>query len=117
MMAASQDERSAVETSRNGNGHIQARSVVTPEVAFEYPRDFLENQFVYLVISPRARGLSVGINVNPIVQCNFRCLYCEIDRAKPARASQFDLSTMAAELVATIELVQSGRLRKRSRYA
>ena len=33
--------------------------------AFGYPRDFLDNRFVYTVISPRARGLSLGLNVNP----------------------------------------------------
>src|SRR5439155_1296048 len=29
-----------------------------PETAFGCPRDFLDNQFVYVVISPRARGQS-----------------------------------------------------------
>jgi wyosine [tRNA(Phe)-imidazoG37] synthetase (radical SAM superfamily) len=87
------------------------------EAAFGYPRDFLENKFVYLVISPRARGLSVGINVNPIVQCSFQCLYCEIDRAKPPRVSHFDAERMARELRATLALAASGGLRQRSRYA
>ena len=34
------------------------------ETASGYPRDFLDNRFVYVVISPRARGLSfLGMTV------------------------------------------------------
>ncbi len=117
MMATMHDQPSAKKVGRNGNGHAPARSLVTHEVAFGYPRDFLENQFVYLVISPRAGGLSIGVNVNPIVKCNLECLYCEIDRAKPARASNFDVMRMAAELHGTFGLAYSGRLRQRPRYA
>src|SRR5260370_37244718 len=41
------------------------------ETAFGCPRDGLENRFVYIVISPRARGLSIGVNLNPDQRCNF----------------------------------------------
>ena len=51
------------------------------EIAFDRPRDFLNNRFVYAVVSPRARGLSLGVNMNPDKRCNFDCLYCEVDRA------------------------------------
>jgi wyosine [tRNA(Phe)-imidazoG37] synthetase (radical SAM superfamily) len=116
MKTKSQDQRSAKKIGRNGNGHAPSRSLVTHEVAFGYPRDFLENRFVYLVISPRAGGLSIGVNVNPIVKCNFQCSYCEIDRAKPAHMPQFDVKRMAAELHETFGLASSGRLRQRPRY-
>jgi wyosine [tRNA(Phe)-imidazoG37] synthetase (radical SAM superfamily) len=33
------------------------------------------------VISPRARGLSLGVNLNPGKYCNFDCIYCEVDRS------------------------------------
>ena len=42
--------------------------------AFGCPRDFLDTRFVYAVVSPRARGLSVGVNMNPDKFCNFDCL-------------------------------------------
>ena len=48
--------------------------------AFGCPRDFLGNRFVYTVVSPRARGLSVGVNMNPDQRCNFDCAYCEVDQ-------------------------------------
>jgi wyosine [tRNA(Phe)-imidazoG37] synthetase (radical SAM superfamily) len=91
--------------------------MLTPSAAFGYPRDFLENEFVYLVISPRAGGLSIGVNVNPVVNCTFQCLYCEIDRARPPRAARFDAEKMAAELRGTFGLAFSGALRQRPRYA
>lgn len=87
------------------------------EVAFGYPRDFLNNQFVYLVISPRAKGLSIGINLNPILKCSFQCLYCEINRAEPGHASHFDVKRMATELDETLKMADAGWLRSMPRYA
>ena len=80
--------------------------------AFGRPRDFLTNHFVYLVISSRARGLSLGINVNPDKQCNYDCVYCEVDRRRPATAEKLDVDVMAAELSRTITHIQQGRLRE-----
>jgi wyosine [tRNA(Phe)-imidazoG37] synthetase (radical SAM superfamily) len=102
---------------RNGNSHSSVALSLTPETAFEYPRDFLENKFVYLVISSRARGLSVGVKLNPVVKCNLNCLYCEVDRASPARAANPDVDRMIAELAHTLALAYRGELRKRPRYA
>ena len=117
MITEHQTQRCAKATGRNGNGHASAHSRIKPEEAFEYPRDFLENRSVYLVISPRAGGLSIGVNVNPVVNCNFQCLYCEIDCAKPAHTSHFDAEKMAVELRRTYELASSGGLRQLPRYA
>jgi wyosine [tRNA(Phe)-imidazoG37] synthetase (radical SAM superfamily) len=100
----------------NGNGH-PAVVALTAEAAFGYPRDFLENQFVYVVISPRARGLSIGVNLNPVVKCNLQCVYCEVDRTQPARAAHLDVDRMATELAQTLALAHSGQLRNRTRYA
>ena len=117
MMTKRQMQPAAKETARDGNGHATAQSVVSQDVAFGYPRDFLENQFVYLVISPRAGGLSIGVNVNPIVTCNLQYMYCEVNRGKPAPVLQFDVKKMTEELKATFALAYSGRLRQRPRYA
>ena len=86
------------------------------DTAFGCPRDFLDNRFVYTVISPRARGLSIGVNLNPDKRCNFDCVYCEVNRAEPPRAQELDLSSMASELERTLELVQSGRIREQANY-
>lgn len=84
--------------------------------AFGCPRDFLDNRFVYAVVSPRARGLSVGVNMNPDKFCNFDCVYCEVNRSEPALESKLDVAVMLSELGRTLELVHSGRIRQRPSY-
>jgi wyosine [tRNA(Phe)-imidazoG37] synthetase (radical SAM superfamily) len=86
------------------------------DTAFGCPRDFLVNRFVYTVVSSRARGLSVGVNMNPDKYCNFVCAYCEVNRDKPPREDVLNVAVMAEELEHTLELVRSGQLRDRPCY-
>lgn len=81
------------------------------ETAYGYPRNFLGNRFVYVVVSPRARGLSIGINFNPDKKCNFDCVYCEVDRSIPGRDTLLDTDAMADELSATLNAATTGTLR------
>ena len=99
------------------NGHSPPAPRPTREPAFGYPRDFLHNRFVYAVISPRARGLSLGVNMNPDKKCNFDCPYCEVDRSEPSREPRLDVEVMAAELKATLAAVHAGRLREWPRFS
>jgi wyosine [tRNA(Phe)-imidazoG37] synthetase (radical SAM superfamily) len=85
------------------------------ETAFGSPRDFLDNRFVYAVVSARARGLSVGVNVSPEKVCNFNCVYCEVHRNGDPRQT-LEVEQMAAELKKTLALVRAGRLRERPWY-
>ena len=101
----------------SGNGHALVQSAISHDAAFGYPRDFMENRFVYLVISPRARGLSIGVNLNPMVNCNFNCLYCEVDREQPTDGMRFDVQRMLSELEETLRRAHGGRLLERSRYS
>jgi wyosine [tRNA(Phe)-imidazoG37] synthetase (radical SAM superfamily) len=87
------------------------------ETAFGCPRDFLGNRFVYACISPRARGLSLGVNMNPDKYCNFDCVYCEVNRCLPAHEKALDVEAMAAELLKALALVQSGRIRDYSFFS
>jgi wyosine [tRNA(Phe)-imidazoG37] synthetase (radical SAM superfamily) len=86
-----------------------------PETAFGSPRDFLDNQFVYAVVSARARGLCVGVNMSPEKICNFNCIYCEVHRNGEQRQS-LDVDLLAAELKKTLAFVRAGRLRERPWY-
>jgi wyosine [tRNA(Phe)-imidazoG37] synthetase (radical SAM superfamily) len=86
------------------------------ETAFGCPRDFLSHRFVYVVISPRARGLSVGVNMNPDAACNFNCVYCEVDRRKPRAEQHLDITVMAEELTQTLFLINSRGLREHPCY-
>lgn len=84
------------------------------QTVFGYPREFLGNRFVYAVISPRAKGLSIGVNLNPDQYCNFNCVYCEVNRDRPLRETKLDVEIMAGELQKTIEAVRSGTIRESS---
>jgi wyosine [tRNA(Phe)-imidazoG37] synthetase (radical SAM superfamily) len=77
---------------------------------FGCPREFLSNRFVYVVVSPRAHGLSIGVNMNPDKHCNFDCEYCEVDRTTPAFEEPLDVDVMAEELQSILALAYSGEL-------
>ena len=82
-----------------------------PETAFGQPRNSLNNRFVYAVISQRARGLSIGVNLTPDKRCNFDCIYCEVKRDEPGRDKLVDLRVLGAELEGLLRVVAEGRLR------
>lgn len=90
---------------------------VPTQTAFGCPRMFLENRFVYVVVSPRARGLSVCVNMNPNKQCNFGCTYCEVDRSIPSSEAHLDVEVAAAELTRTLAFVLSGQLQQQPFYS
>ncbi len=68
------------------------------------------------MVSARAHGLSVGVNLNPDKFCNFDCLYCEVDRSPPTVKTKLDVQVLTAELQATLTRVLQGRLRERPCY-
>jgi len=67
-----------------------------------HPRDWRQNRYVYPVISRRAGGLSVGINLNLDKRCNFDCVYCQVDRDVRSSATDIDLDRLREELRATV---------------
>jgi wyosine [tRNA(Phe)-imidazoG37] synthetase (radical SAM superfamily) len=96
---------------------VAAQRLMMPtETAFGCPREFLQNHFVYVVVSPRARGLSVGVNMNPDRQCNFNCVYCEVRRDRPVAFERLDVDAMELELKETLAFVRAGRLRELQTY-
>jgi len=84
--------------------------------AFGCPRNFLDNRFVYTVVSARARGLAIGINMNPDRLCNFDCVYCEVNRKLPVTEQELNVAVMAEELDKTLFLVRSGKIREHAAY-
>ncbi|MDD2710142.1 MAG: radical SAM protein [Verrucomicrobiae bacterium] len=68
--------------------------------------------FVYPVISRRARGVSIGINLNPDKVCNFDCVYCEVDRQSKPLIRQVDLTLVENELRKVLAFYRSGDLFK-----
>ncbi len=64
----------------------------------DHSRDSAGLTYVYPVISRRAGGISIGINLNPNNACNWRCIYCQVPDLKRGTAPRIDLNKLAAEL-------------------
>ena len=79
------------------------------EAILRHPRSFLTNRFVYAVISQRAGGLSIGINMNPDQACNFDCVYCEVKRTGTHQGERVDIEVMSKELKNLLALLQLGK--------
>ncbi|MGD0744410.1 MAG: radical SAM protein [Verrucomicrobiota bacterium] len=113
------EELNAKAAPANGSDKKQpasAHHAAVRETAFDRPRDFLNNRFVYVVISPRAHGLSLGVNMNPDERCDYDCVYCEVDRRTAPRETVLDVDVMGDELRRTLAFVHQGRLRERPAY-
>jgi wyosine [tRNA(Phe)-imidazoG37] synthetase (radical SAM superfamily) len=76
----------------------------------DHRRDLDRNTYVYAVVSRRARGLSIGVNLNPDKTCNFDCPYCQVDRTTPGGAAQVDVEALRGELGALLAEVAQGEL-------
>lgn len=100
-----------------GSGSSPGGGPPLAQTAFGYPRNFLGNRFVYVVLSSRAGGLSIGVNLNPDRRCNFNCVYCEVDRSTPPRETRLEVERMAEELEHTLQTVAEGRLRQLRPYS
>jgi len=55
-------------------------------------------RYVYPVVSRRAGGISVGINLNPNNACNWRCIYCQVPDLTRGTAPPVDLVVLKNEL-------------------
>ncbi|MEZ4268199.1 MAG: radical SAM protein [Myxococcota bacterium] len=84
---------------------------------FDHRRRFDELRYVYPVVSRRAGGLSIGLNLNPDKVCNFDCVYCQVDRHVPPQVRTVDPARVAEELVAMLDATESGRLWELPRFA
>jgi wyosine [tRNA(Phe)-imidazoG37] synthetase (radical SAM superfamily) len=82
----------------------------TPSLFASHPRSFEDNRYVYPVVSRRAGGISIGVNLNIDKICNFDCVYCQVDRSDAAEKEFVELERLADELNAAVELVTSGRI-------
>ena len=64
--------------------------------------------YVYPVLSRRAGGVSVGINLNPNHACNWRCVYCQVPGLQRGKAPSIDLIKLEKELLAFLVALISG---------
>jgi wyosine [tRNA(Phe)-imidazoG37] synthetase (radical SAM superfamily) len=82
----------------------------------DHRRSLDANRYVYAVVSRRARGLSIGVNLNPDKVCNFDCPYCQVDRTTPGAPSRIEVEALRAELDALLADAVAGRLWTRAPF-
>ncbi|MBS1137513.1 MAG: radical domain protein, partial [Proteobacteria bacterium] len=70
--------------------------------------------YVYPVISRRAGGVSVGINLNPNNACNWRCIYCQVPNLRRGSAPPIDLDLLGRELRGFLREALTGDFMRRS---
>jgi wyosine [tRNA(Phe)-imidazoG37] synthetase (radical SAM superfamily) len=64
--------------------------------------------YVYPVVSRRAGGVSVGVNLNPNNACNWGCIYCQVSALQRGTAPEIDLAQLEAELRAMLNHIVHG---------
>jgi wyosine [tRNA(Phe)-imidazoG37] synthetase (radical SAM superfamily) len=82
-----------------------------------HDRSFESNRYVYPVLSRRAGGISIGVNLNGNKSCNFNCIYCQVDRSEPGRKEPVDVGRLGDELDRMIETVASGRIYQNATFS
>ncbi len=75
---------------------------------FNHNRDSAGLTYVYPVMSRRAGGLSIGINVNTNNACNWRCIYCQVPNLSLGAAPAIDFKLLANELRFFLDDVLNG---------
>src|SRR6185312_460794 len=65
-------------------------------------------RYVYPVVSRRAGGVSVGINLNTNNACNWRCIYCQVPDLIRGAPPPVDLALLRRELAGFLDDVLSG---------
>lgn len=74
----------------------------------DHNRDISGLTYVYPVVSRRAGGVSVGINLNPNNACNWRCIYCQVPNLTRGQAPDIDLAQLESELRSMLEDICHG---------
>ncbi len=64
----------------------------------DHSRDSAGLRYVYPVVSRRAGGVSIGINLNINNACNWRCLYCQVPNLTRGAPPPVDMALLEQEL-------------------
>lgn len=74
----------------------------------DHNRDVTGMRYVYPVVSRRAGGVSVGINLNPNNACNWHCIYCQVPNLQRGGPPPIDLAQLDSELNAMLAAILEG---------
>jgi pyruvate-formate lyase-activating enzyme len=88
--------------SRSGAPETPALSVL------DHDRNASAMRYVYPVVSRRAGGVSIGINLNVNNACNWACIYCQVPDLTRGGPPPVDVDLLAAELSRLLDEVLVG---------
>ena len=74
----------------------------------DHRRDSAGLRYVYPVISRRAGGVSVGINLNVNNACNWACVYCQVENLTRGGPPPIDLELLERELDGFLDNAMNG---------
>jgi len=83
-------------------------SSVLPLTVEDHRRDSVGMTYVYPVISRRAGGVSLGINLNPNNACNWHCIYCQVPHLSRGGPPPLDLPKLEDELRRLLQDIVAG---------
>lgn len=69
----------------------------------DHRRDSAGLRYIYPVVSRRAGGVSVGINLNVNNACNWACLYCQVENLSRGGPPPIDLDLLRQELAGFLD--------------
>jgi wyosine [tRNA(Phe)-imidazoG37] synthetase (radical SAM superfamily) len=74
----------------------------------DHSRDSVGLSYVYPVVSRRAGGVSIGINLNINNACNWACVYCQVPNLTRGGPPPIDLQQLESELRAFLHEATAG---------
>lgn len=80
----------------------------TPLTPTDHSRDAAGMTYVYPVVSRRAGGVSVGVNLNPNHACNWACVYCQVPDLVRGTAPPVNMAQLESELRAMLQDIVHG---------
>src|SRR5258706_3502528 len=74
----------------------------------DHSRESAGLRYIYPVVSRRAGGVSIGINLNTNNACNWRCIYCQVPDLTRGAPPPVDLGQLRRELSGVLLAVLKG---------
>ncbi len=94
-------------TSQKDNNSL-SHSVTAMLDVHNHDRDSAGFRYIYPVVSRRAHGVSIGINLNPNHCCNWHCVYCQVPSLSRGHAPMIDVDQLTQELGSMLHQVMHG---------
>ncbi|MFN0038889.1 MAG: radical SAM protein [Burkholderiales bacterium] len=91
----------------------QTSSSNVPLHSADHSRAYEGFTYVYPVVSRRAGGVSIGVNLNTNNACNWRCIYCQVPNLTRGAPLAVDLEKLESELRTMLRDVLKGNFMSR----